>query len=118
MKEWRICSIAEIAEPGAREFEVGEGDWPFRGVVVRRRGGLYAYANVCPHRGHPLNLTPDGFFTPDGNLLVCSSHGALFVPETGFCLGGPCVGQSLAALDCRVSEGAVFVTAPDTVRNA
>lgn len=115
-REWRICHLGELADPGAREFEVGAGDWPFRGFLVRRRGGLYAYANVCPHRGHPLNLTPEGFFTPDGNLLCCSSHGAVFVPETGFCLGGPCVGRSLTLLACRVSDGVVWVMAPDSMR--
>jgi nitrite reductase/ring-hydroxylating ferredoxin subunit len=111
-----ICTLSGIPDPGAREFEVGGGDWPFRGFLVRRRGGLYAYANVCPHRGHPLNLTPEGFFTPDGKLLRCASHGAVFVPESGFCLGGPCVGQSLASLGCRVADGSVLVIAPDSMR--
>lgn len=116
--EWPVCRLAELSDPGAREFEVGEGDWPFRGFVVRRGGEIHAYANVCPHRAHPLNLTPDGFFVPGGQLLRCMSHGALFVPETGLCLAGPCTGKSLQRLGCRVAGDRVLVTAPDSMRPA
>lgn len=115
--EWKICAVEDLRDPGAREFEVGGGDWPFRGVLVRRRGGLFAYANVCPHRGHPLNLAADDFLTPDGNLLRCASHGAMFVPETGFCLAGPCAARSLLQLECRVMGGHVLVKAPSSMRS-
>ena len=32
-KDWRVAALDDIAEPGALEFRVGEGDWPFRGGV-------------------------------------------------------------------------------------
>ncbi|MNW19712.1 hypothetical protein D3C71_2198200 [compost metagenome] len=34
----------------------------------------------------------------DGRHIVCFAHGALFQPDNGFCLLGPCQGQSLQAL--------------------
>lgn len=110
------CRLADVPEPGAREFFVGEGDWPFRGFVVRRGGELRAYANVCPHKGHPLNLAEDDFLVslPGGELLRCASHGALFVPETGLCVHGPCSGRNLRPLECRVVDGLVLVRAPDS----
>lgn len=111
-----MCRLAELHEPGAREFLAGEPEWPFRGFVVRRRGGVFAYANVCPHRGHPLNLEPDGFLLPDGSLLRCASHGALFVPENGLCIAGPCAGRRLTPLECRISDGLVLVRAPESRR--
>lgn len=115
-REWLVANLTELKDPGAREFRTGDGDWPFRGFVVRWQGEVFAYANSCAHLGHPLNLSPDGFFSSDGTLLLCSSHGALFEPDTGLCIGGPCAGASLRALPCRVTEQEVYVTAPDTER--
>jgi nitrite reductase/ring-hydroxylating ferredoxin subunit len=114
-QEHDVCRLDELADPGAKEFFVGDGDWPFRGIVVRRAGEVYAYANVCPHKGHPLNLDRDDFLVivpGGGQVLRCASHGALFVPETGLCLYGPCSGRSLRRLECRVQGGAVLVRAP------
>lgn len=108
----------DIEEPGARGFMVGEGDWPFRGVVVRSRDGIFAYANVCPHARHPLDMMPDHFLAREGTLIRCGSHGAMFVPETGECVFGPCVGASLLRLDVRVDErGDVRVRAPDSLQD-
>jgi nitrite reductase/ring-hydroxylating ferredoxin subunit len=116
-QEWQVATLAEINEPGAVEFTVGEGDWPFRGLVVRWESQVYAYANSCAHVGHRLNLHPDKFFNGDDSLLICSSHGALFEPDTGICVGGPCAGARLRSLTCCVKEGIIFVTAPDSQRS-
>lgn len=117
MQEWSVARLDDIAEPGALEFTAGAGDWPFRGVAVRWDGKVYAYANVCPHQRHPLNLTPDGFFNPQRTLLLCASHGAVFEPATGRCIAGPCTGASLVPLECRVVDGEVRVTAPASQRD-
>ncbi|NBU24101.1 MAG: Rieske (2Fe-2S) protein [Gammaproteobacteria bacterium] len=94
-----VCTLAELAEHGARGFSVGEGDWPLRGLVVALPdGGLRAYFNSCPHAGHPLDLLPHRFLTADRRAIVCSSHGALFEPSTGRCIAGPCPGRSLRPL--------------------
>jgi nitrite reductase/ring-hydroxylating ferredoxin subunit len=118
LHETLVAELNDIAETGALEFSVGEGDWPFRGFVVRWQGRVYAYTNSCAHAGHPLNLEPDGFFTVDRTLLLCGSHGAVFEPDTGLGTGGPCVGASLRSLECRVAAGKIFVRAPDSMRSA
>jgi nitrite reductase/ring-hydroxylating ferredoxin subunit len=113
--EHAACRLVQLGDPGAREFVVGEEDWPFRGIVVRRGGAVYAYANVCPHKGHPLNLADDDFLVTvagQGQLLRCASHGALFVLENGLCVAGPCSGRSLQRLECRIGDGVVLVRAP------
>jgi nitrite reductase/ring-hydroxylating ferredoxin subunit len=115
--ERAACRLDELPDPGAREFFVGAGDWPFRGIVVRRNAAVCAFANVCPHKGHPLNLADDDFLVTvpgGGPLLRCASHGALFVPESGLCLVGPCAGRGLRRLECRVADGVVLVRAPDS----
>lgn len=116
LKEWELGELAELAPGSAREFSVGEGDWPFRGFVVHWGGHVYAYRNRCPHAGHPLNLALDAFFAPAGRTLICASHGAEFAPDTGACVAGPCVGARLESLPCRVHDGIIRVTAPATER--
>jgi len=115
LRDWSVAKLAELDDPGAREFEVGAGEWPFRGFVVHSNGRLYAYANICPHRQHPLNLRDDDFLTPDGGLLRCVSHGALFEIDSGRCVLGPCPGQRLTALPVHVADGEIIVTAPDSL---
>lgn len=111
--EREICALADLGEPGAREFFVGAGDWPFHGFVVRIGDEVCAFVNVCPHRQHPLNLGPDDFLVPGQRLLRCSSHGAVFEPGSGLCIAGPCAGRSLRRLPCRVADEKVLVRAPD-----
>lgn len=97
-----LCSLAELETTGARGFTVGEGDWPLRGFVVKTGGGVAAYVNYCPHAGHPLDLRPNRFLTPDRTMILCSSHGALFARDNGLCIAGPCTGQSLIGIPVEV----------------
>lgn len=101
--------MRDLQDPGALGFTLGSGDWPLRGFVVRVRGEVRGYVNHCPHAGHPLNLLPHGFLTPDGSLLLCSSHGALFERLTGHCVAGPCAGHALHPLPVLVRDGYVML---------
>ncbi len=104
-----ICRIEDLEPHGARAFTIGGGDWPLRGFVVRSAQGLHGYVNRCPHAGHPLNLLPGRFLSPDGALILCASHGALFEKATGFCVAGPCAGRALTALALEVHSGLVML---------
>ncbi len=117
LSEHRVGCIADIPEPGALEFRLGKHEWPFRGFVVRWQGEVFAYANSCAHLGHALNLAKDQFFNSTDELLICSSHGALFEPDTGLCVGGPCAGKRLISLTCRVSGADIYVRAPESQRD-
>ncbi len=104
-----VCRESELDAHGARAFTIGAGDWPLRGFIVRVGAHLRGYVNRCPHAGHPLNLLPDRFCTPDGALLLCSSHGALFEKLTGYCVAGPCAGRSLTPVPLEVRSGFVML---------
>ena len=106
-----LCSLAELEETGSRGFAVGEGDWPLRGFLVKTTTGVAAYVNYCPHAGHPLNFRPHKFLTSDRNLILCSSHGALFARDNGLCIAGPCAGQSLTSIPVEVVGGCVMLAA-------
>jgi nitrite reductase/ring-hydroxylating ferredoxin subunit len=107
--ERAICPLHELADPGAKGFTLGRGDWPLRGFVVRRGDTVRAYVNHCPHAGFPLNWQPDVFLAPGATLILCVMHGALFDIDTGQCVSGPCAGQALRALPVRVTQGYVVL---------
>ncbi len=104
-----LFPLREIADPGARAFTRGGGDWPLRGFVVRRGDDVHAYVNHCPHAGFPLNGQPDQFLAPGGMLILCVMHGALFEIDSGRCVSGPCAGRRLRPIAVRVERGYVML---------
>lgn len=106
-----LCGLDEVADGGAKGFTLGEGDWPLRGLVVRLGAEAVAYVNRCPHAGHRLNMVPDRFLTPDGGLIRCQSHGALFDKASGECVFGPCPGERLTPVAVRLAGGQVQLAA-------
>ena len=104
-----LCRVDEIGEGVARGFVIGEGAGRRDLILVRRGGVLRAYLNSCPHQGTPLETFPDRFLNEDGSLFVCSTHGARFRVEDGYCVSGPCEGKALQALACSVVDGNVVV---------
>jgi nitrite reductase/ring-hydroxylating ferredoxin subunit len=112
LREVAVGRLDEIEDRGCREFSIGDGDWPFKGFVVRVGDRIHAYQNFCVHVGHPLNWSPDDFLTADKDRIVCASHGALYDIETGACAGGPCRGKALRRVDCEIRDGVVVVRGP------
>lgn len=107
----RLCALADIADPGAKGFFFRAGDQIFLGFVVRRDGVVAGFIDRCPHTGTPLAALPDRYLTREGDLIVCSTHGAMFRPHDGLCLAGPCEGRSLWPWPVIVT-GAEIRTAP------
>ena len=101
----RLCPINAIAEGKARNFVLQLKAGRFHGFVVRRRGAVHGYLDRCPHAGLPLAQTLDDYLSPDGTHITCSWHGALFRPENGRCVGGPCAGAALTAWPVAEREG-------------
>ena len=110
--EVAVGRVDELDDPGCREFQIGEGDWPFRGFVVRKGDKVYAYQNFCAHVGHPLNWMPDGFLSKDRQSIQCASHGAQYEIDTGLCFRGPCVGKSLRTVAVEIRDGVIYASGP------
>jgi nitrite reductase/ring-hydroxylating ferredoxin subunit len=45
--EIEVGKLEELADPGCREFEIGGGDWPFRGFVVRQGNNVFIDTGLC-----------------------------------------------------------------------
>ena len=105
-----ICASAALAERGAGvRFRILPDDAEEKGFVIRSGGKAYAYVNTCPHVGTELDWQPGEFFDYGGVYLVCSTHGALFEPQSGHCIAGPCRGASLQPIAIRERDGQVYL---------
>lgn len=100
-----LCRSDEIPDGTARGFAVGERK--LRILVVRRGAEHFAYVNRCPHVGTPLDWSDDAFMDRSGRHLMCATHGALFRPEDGVCVAGPCQGDRLEPFPIAVRDGVV-----------
>lgn len=69
------------------------------GFLVATPDGARAYRNVCPHAAIPLDRDGESLLSADGLFLVCRNHEAVFRPEDGRCVAGPCEGESLTPLN-------------------
>ena len=105
-----ICASLSLPEGGKGvRFALARQAGAEKGFAVRHAGAACAFVNRCPHLGTELDWQPGEFFEESGLYLVCSTHGALFEPDTGFCVAGPCRGASLEPLQVREHGGQVFL---------
>lgn len=100
-----LCRLDDMADGTARNFVLQMRDGLFHGFVVRRADNVWGYVDRCPHAGALLAQRLDDYLTPDGSLIGCSWHGALFTVEDGRCVGGPCVGQKLIIWPVHTADG-------------
>jgi len=106
----RLGVLDLVPDGGARNFVLQMKAGRFHGFVVRRGAAVHGYVDRCPHMGLPLAQELDRYLTPDGGLIACSWHAALFRVEDGACVGGPCAGARLTPWPVTV-EGGTIVTA-------
>jgi len=114
-----LCRLDEIADGAAKGFELGDGPEacePLEIFVVRAGPRAYAYRNVCPHTGSPLDWQPDDFMSEDASHVMCHTHGALFEIADGFCIAGPCAGDRLRPVAIEI-DGAGNVVLAESVRD-
>ena len=104
---YRLCQVDDIQEGTSKGFTLPDKKSVF---AVKRDGEIFIYQNSCPHLGVELEWLEDQFLDNEGVLIQCSTHGALFVIETGDCVSGPCVGKALQPVPFHIKEGTIFIT--------
>lgn len=100
-----LGAVADLPDPGSRAFAMDGID----GFLVRRGDLVRAYVDKCPHIGAPLAWAPDTYLDAEGELIQCAMHGALFLPDTGECVHGPCAGQGLTPVPMHIADGRVLL---------
>lgn len=107
-----LLALGAIADGQARGIAVEQDGRKQELILVRRGERVFAYVNSCPHIGTPLDTFPDRFLDRTGARLLCSTHGAQFRVEDGYCVGGPCAGRRLARVAVDVVAGDVVLAGP------
>ena len=77
--------------------------------AIRYGGAVHAYLNRCAHVPIQLDWIEGEFFDFSGLYLVCSTHGAAYLPASGRCVSGPCSGRGLVRLPVEESDGRVYL---------
>ena len=111
-----ICASADLAEGGLGvRFPVRAGNYETTGFVVRYNGVAHAYLNRCAHVPIELDWAKGEFFESSGLYIMCSTHGAIYDPESGHCRGGPCRGGSLRPIKVREQDQQIYWMPDDFV---
>jgi nitrite reductase/ring-hydroxylating ferredoxin subunit len=113
----RICAADELIE-GGRGIRHGAVDKSGESVVffVRYAGEPHGYLNRCAHVPMELDWSEGQFFETSGLYLMCATHGAIYEPDTGKCVGGPCRGARLRKVSVEerdTPEGRAVYWLPD-----
>jgi nitrite reductase/ring-hydroxylating ferredoxin subunit len=104
-----LCEAAEIEEGGKGiRFPVRAFGADATGFAVRFEGKAYAYLNRCAHVPVELDWFKGEFFESEKRYLMCSTHGAIYAPESGACKGGPCRGGKLRPIALRELDGRIY----------
>jgi nitrite reductase/ring-hydroxylating ferredoxin subunit len=105
-----ICAAADLVDRGRGvRFELDRHGVREPAFAVRYGGKAYAYLNRCAHVPVELDWQPGEFFDDSGLYLTCATHGALYAPESGRCLGGRCNGNGLQPIPVVERDGQVFL---------
>ena len=113
-----VCSIGQLAHAECLEFTLPENLtnqsantklMTAEAFVLNWYGNYYVYLNSCPHTHVNLNWSPEQFFDVEFQYIQCSLHGAIFDPQSGLCLRGPCLGESLISFPTIVQDDMVSI---------
>ena len=107
--EQLVCDANALIDSGKGvRFSVLDHGEMAAAFVIRYRGVVYGYLNRCRHVPAELDWQDGRFFDHEGQYLICSLHGALYSPDSGHCVAGPCRGQSLQPLTMHERDGRIY----------
>jgi len=104
-----LCSVDDIPEDGCKGFTINYQQRELDIFILKRSEKIFAYRNHCPHTGANLNWQPDTFMDYENLYIQCAIHGARFEVETGLCVWGPCVRQSLIKVKFHILENNIYL---------
>lgn len=105
----KICDFHELDDLSSKEFTIKIGEKVKDAFLVKFNDHCYAFENSCPHTGVNLNWQAGQFFSFDGLYLQCSLHGALFEPDSGTCVRGPCINDRLQPIKIVREDDVVYL---------
>lgn len=105
----RLCASEALQEGGvACLFQVQEGEQTWPAFALRHDGLPVAYLNRCSHVPTEMDWLPGRFLDQSQRFIICALHGALYEPQTGCCVSGPCWGKKLTSIPVGEQDGSVY----------
>ncbi|MCP5269065.1 MAG: Rieske 2Fe-2S domain-containing protein [Zoogloeaceae bacterium] len=105
-----ICCSEDVEDGGAGfRFTIDRGTGSEPAFVIRFQGEVHAFMNRCGHVPVELDWQHGDFFDDSKLYLICATHGALYAPESGRCLGGRCNGKGLEPVAVEERDGCVYL---------
>ena len=109
MSRVTVCASTALVDGGEGvRFEIERDGKSMQAFAIRFQGRVHGYLNRCAHVPIELDWNHGEFFDSSKLYLMCSTHGAIYVPETGRCVGGPCRGSRLEPVALEESDGQVW----------
>lgn len=92
-----LANLNEISEPGQKKVDFGGRPV----VIIRYKGKVIAYLDICTHLGGPMNLEDD--------YLRCEWHDSKFDPLSGRAKTGPASpNYPLIRLPIKIENGKIY----------
>ena len=101
MKPEPLFNTHDLPEDHSRGFTLDDDNTVF---AVKKDGQIFLYKNSCPHLGIELEWVEHQFLDAGSALILCSTHGAQFLIDSGACVAGPCMGKALTAIDFHIDN--------------
>ncbi|MEP6997056.1 MAG: Rieske 2Fe-2S domain-containing protein [Betaproteobacteria bacterium] len=99
LDERLICASKDLRDGGTGvRFVTRSGGVSRPAFAIRWCGAVHAYVNECRHQASELDWESGDFFDASKLYLICATHGALYEPDSGLCVAGPCRGARLKAV--------------------
>jgi nitrite reductase/ring-hydroxylating ferredoxin subunit len=107
-----LARVDELPPGTTKKFVFDAHGQKTEAFLANVQGEFVAFVNRCVHLPITLDLDDNDFFTCDAKLFVCKTHGSVYDPYAGKCVGGPGQGKSLERLPLVIENGAVYLDAP------
>jgi nitrite reductase/ring-hydroxylating ferredoxin subunit len=104
-----VARLTDLKPGQTLKFRCQRKGREVEGFFAWFNGRIVAYQNLCRHIPISLDFGDNKIFAPDGQSFICQPHGAVYDPETGQCLSGPCGGASLHTIRFREYQNELWV---------
>ena len=107
-----VARVQDVPPGTTRKFLLPSGGEPVEAFLVNVDGALHAWVNRCRHVALTMDWVEGRFLDETGAFVVCSTHGALYRPDTGECVSGPPLGRFLIRVPIRIEGDVVLASTP------
>jgi nitrite reductase/ring-hydroxylating ferredoxin subunit len=110
-----VGAVTDVKPGTTVKFMLPTSGEPVEAFVVNFRGELHAWVNRCRHVPMTMDWVENRFLDETGEHIVCATHGGVYRPDTGECVGGPPLGRVLIRVPLRVEGEHLIARVPPVI---